>query len=162
MNQAQIVWKEAGVHNVEDAKARVAVLGASGQTATPTIYPRVLNNIIGTKFRIVTGYKGAPESCLAMERGEVAGCMVDLGLVKATKAHWLKENKVSILFQMALQPDLDFRHVPSYSSLGRTDDERKMLSVYSFSSDVGRSIMAPPNIPPEIVRRAKTARDEGH
>ena len=143
MNEAQIVWRNAGVHSVEDAKVRVAVLGASGPTATPTIYPRVLNNIVGTKFRIVTGYKGAPESCLAMERGEVSGCMVDLGLVKATKSHWLKENKVSILFQMALEADPDFRDVPTYSSLGRNDDERKMLSVYSFSSDVGRSIMAP-------------------
>lgn len=138
--------------------------------------------------------------------------MVDLGLVKATKAHCLKENKVSILFEIALQPDPDFRHSPTYFSLGRPNNEHKMLSAYSFSSNVGRSIMAPPNIlevrvailrrafsvivkdddfredalrsnmdlnvllgeelqkiieeaaniPPEIVLRAKTARDERH
>ncbi len=160
MNEAQIVWRNAGVHSVEDAKLRVAVLGASGPTATPSVYPRVLNNIVGTKFQIVMGYKGAPDSCLAMERGEVSGCMVDLGLVKATKAHWLKENSVSILYQMALQADADFPNVPTYSSLGRSDDERKMLSVYSFSSDVGRSIMAPPEIPAdrvEVLRRAFSA-----
>lgn len=157
MNEAQIVWRSAGVHSVEDAKLRVAVLGASGPTATPSVYPRVLNNIVGTKFQIVMGYKGAPESCLAMERGEVSGCMVDLGLVKATKSHWLKENSVSILYQMALQADTDFPNVPTYSSLGRSDDERKMLSVYSFSSDVGRSIMAPPEIPADRVALLRKA-----
>ena len=159
MNEAQVVWREAGVNTIAEALIRTAVVGASGPTATPTIYPRVLNNIIGAKFKIVTGYKGAPESCLAMEKGEVGGCMIDLGLVRNTKKHWTAENKVSILYQMASEPDPDFPGVPTYSSLGRNNDEKQMLSIYSFSSDVGRSILAPPGVPSQRIAILREAFD---
>ena len=106
---------------------------------------------MGTKCKIITGYSGAPESCLAMERGEVQGCLNDIGNMKATKRAWIDGKKIGALFQMGKTVDPICPSIPHYASLCKTEDDRNVLAVFSISADVGRAIMAPPGIPPARV-----------
>lgn len=159
INEAEVVWLASGAVTIEDAFRKEIVLGASGPTATPTVYPRVLNAIAGTRFKIVTGYSGAPESCLAMERGEVQGCLLDYANIKTTKRAWLEGRKIGVLFQMAATPDPMFPGVRHYASFGKTEEDRQALAVYAVSAEVGRAVMAPPGIPEARVAALRAAFD---
>jgi tripartite-type tricarboxylate transporter receptor subunit TctC len=73
------------VKSIQDAFDKESVLGATGRSATPTVYPSVLNNVIGTKFKIVMGYEGSVACMLAMERGEVDGHSTSWDGVKSAR-----------------------------------------------------------------------------
>jgi tripartite-type tricarboxylate transporter receptor subunit TctC len=67
------VWTASPVKTIQDVMDNEVILGGTGRSATPTVYPSVLNNVIGTRFKIVMGYEGSTSAMLAMERGEVDG-----------------------------------------------------------------------------------------
>ena len=74
------------VKSIADAFDKTAILGATGRSATNAIYPTVLNNVLGTKFKIVTGYEGSAAAMLAMERGEVEGHSATYDTLKTVHA----------------------------------------------------------------------------
>ena len=82
-----------------DARKREIVAGASARGAITFIYPAMMNEFLGTKFKIVTGYPGGNQINLAMERGEVEARNNTWSSWKATKADWLKEKKISVIAQ---------------------------------------------------------------
>ena len=84
------VWHTTGVKNIEDARKREVVAGASARGAITFIYPQMMNEFLGTKFKIVTGYPGGNQINLAMERGEVEARNNTWSSWKATKADWLE------------------------------------------------------------------------
>ena len=93
---------------IDDARKREVVAGASARGAITFIYPQMMNELLGTKFKIVTGYPGGNEINLAMERGEVEARNNTWSSWKATKAAWLKEKKINVIAQAGPRaPDLD-------------------------------------------------------
>ncbi len=73
--EMQLMWHTSPTKSLEDAKSRRTVIGATGTSSPSTIVPKLLNDVIGTKFNIVGGYPGTSDSALAMERGEVEGTL---------------------------------------------------------------------------------------
>ena len=125
--------------------------GGSGPMAPAVIYPRLLNALGGTKFKMVTGYGGAAESCLAMEKGEIDGCLLAWSTVKAAKRSWLDEKKANIIVQWGATRHPELPEVPSMVELGRTPDDRAVLALYASATEIGKSIVAPPGVPADRV-----------
>jgi tripartite-type tricarboxylate transporter receptor subunit TctC len=157
--EINVVWHTSGIKTIADAKKKETVLAGTGPTTPSEVFPRVLNKVVGTKFKVVGGYGGSSEGVLAMERGETMGALLSWASLKATKQDWLTDKKVAILVQYAVQKHPDMPGVPTMVELGETEDARKILAFYASGAEIGRSIMAPPGIPVERVHALRAAFD---
>lgn len=149
----------APVKTIKDAFAQEAILGGTGRSGTPTVYPSVLNNVLGMKFKIVMGYEGSVAAMLAMERGEIEGHSTSLDGVKAAHEDWIRDRKVNILVQYGLRPHPDLPDVPLSIDLGRTPEEVQILRIVANATEVGKMTLAPPGVPAERVQALRRAFD---
>src|SRR6195256_4101837 len=103
-----VSWFKSGVTSIEQVMARQLIVGAPGGTAG-VIYANAMNALVGTKFKLVTGYPGGNEVNLAMERGEIDGrASNSWASWKSTRPDWVKDKKIVVLVQIGLKraPDL--------------------------------------------------------
>ena len=152
------------VKTIEDALRTQVVLAATGRSATPAVYPGVLNKVLGTKFKIVVGYEGSIACMLAMERGEADGHSTSWDGLKSAHEDWVKTKKVNILVQYGLRRHPDLPDVRTTVELGRNPTEVQVLRVVANATEVGKMMLTTPGVPPErldALRRAfdKMARD---
>jgi tripartite-type tricarboxylate transporter receptor subunit TctC len=164
-NSVAYIWHTAGIKTFKDVTEREVVLGGTGVGSSIVIYPIVMNNLLGTKFKIVLGYKGVGEIDIAMERGEVQARTGSYAALRDEHPDWLKENKVVIVAQIGATRDKNLKDVPLMTELGRTDRDRQILRLISSPIALGRPFLAPPGVPPEtaaILRNAfqATMRDQ--
>jgi tripartite-type tricarboxylate transporter receptor subunit TctC len=152
-------WHTSKVKTLADALAHEATLGATGVGSTVYIYPNVLNRVLGTKFKIVSGYEGTTQSALAMERGEVEGMSTGWFTVKTTKKDWLDNRKVNIIVQFVAERHPDLPNVPTMVDMARTSEERQLFRLFSNEGDIGKAIMAPPDLPPATLTTLRRAFD---
>src|SRR3712207_3260388 len=158
-NNTTVTWHTSGVKTIEDAKAREVTMGATGGS-TSSQYPKAMNSVLGTKFRIITGYPGGNDINLAMERGEVAGRGSDSWASwKGTRPDWLREGKINILVQIGLTKAPDLQHVPLLMDLAGNPEDRAVLKLLSAPSVIGRPIFGPPGVPAERVKALRQAFD---
>src|SRR5690606_1029341 len=112
-----------GFKTVEDLRARPIVVPASGLGADSAVYPFVVNALLGTKMKVVTGYRGAGDFMLAIERGEVEGSGgSSVSTLRSTRPAWLKEKSIDVLLQLALRKHPDFPDVPLVTDLAASED----------------------------------------
>ncbi|HSM20058.1 MAG TPA: tripartite tricarboxylate transporter substrate-binding protein, partial [Hyphomicrobiales bacterium] len=129
-----------------------------GPGADTDTFPRVMNNILDTKLKLVTGYPGGNDVLLAMERGEVEGrCGYSWSSAKSRKADWLEEGKMRVLIQMSTGKHEDLPNVPLIMDLADTDTERDVLELIFARQEFGRPFVAPPGVPEERVEALRTA-----
>ena len=156
-----IAWHTAPAKTVQDVFNTELIVGGAGMTAQETIYPRAFNKLLGTKFKIVTGYPGSTELLLAMERGEVHGfCGIGWTFVKLRKGDWLKEGKINILFQMALNKHPELPDIPAIQDFAKTPEDRRVIEFLLAPQEMGRPFFAPPGVPPERVAALRAAFDQ--
>ncbi len=161
VNNVLFVSAASGVTTFDEAKRKVLAIGATGASSPSVLYPQVSNNLLGTKFKIVSGYPGAGDINLAMERHEVDGHGSESwASLKSTRPDWVREHAVNILFQVGVKREADLPAVPLWSELARNDDERKILEALSGYIAVGRPILTAPNVPNDRVRALRQAFDE--
>jgi tripartite-type tricarboxylate transporter receptor subunit TctC len=147
------------VKTIQDAFTKVAILGATGSSATNAIYPSVLNNVVGSKFTLVQGYKGSAETILAMERGEVEGHSSTFDTLKSVRPDWVKNKTVNIVVQYMLKRHPELPDVPTSSELARNDEERAILRAVSSAAEIGKFVLTTPEVPPERVAALRKAFD---
>jgi len=134
--ETMAVWHTAGVKSIDDVRKKEVVAGASARGAITFIYPAMMNEFLGTKFKIVTGYPGGNQINLAMERGEVEARNNTWSSWKATKADWVKEKKIAVIAQAGPRaPDLD---APSVEDAARTPEERQLIELVVSGTQFGR------------------------
>ncbi len=153
------VWSDSPVKSIKDVLAREVVLGATGRSATPTVYPGVLNNVLGTKFKLVMGYEGSTTAMLAMERGEVEGHSTSWDGLRAFRPDWVRQNKVNILVQYGVKRHPDLPDVPTSVELGRTPEEQQILRIVAHATEVGKMVLTAPDVPVERVTALRRAFD---
>jgi tripartite-type tricarboxylate transporter receptor subunit TctC len=143
-----MVWHTAPAQTVDEVK-RVEIALAITQPGTSTsMIAAALNDLVGTKFRLVRGYQGSPGMALAMERGEVhAMGGISWDAVKTTKQDWLKEKKARVLYTFGMRRLTDLPDVPALIELAVDDASRAILSLIGGGAEVGRSLVAEPGIP---------------
>ena len=159
-NLLTVAWHTSGVKSIEDAKAKEIPTGATGAGSGTALYPTVMNHLLGTKFKIVMGYKTSSDIDLAMERGEVA---VRSGGSYAGLVHdhpdWLKDKKVNILTQIGAEREAELPDVPLMHELAQNGEQREILKLISSPVSLGRPFFAPPEVPAERVAALRRAFD---
>jgi tripartite-type tricarboxylate transporter receptor subunit TctC len=158
-NNTTATWHASGVRTIEDAKRREVTMGATGGS-TSSQYPKAMNALLGTRFKIILGYPGGNDINLAMERGEVDGRGSNSWASwKATRPNWLAENKINILVQIGLKKAPDLPGVPLLMELGENPEDRGLLRLLSASTQIGRPIFTTPGAPTERVAALRAAFD---
>jgi tripartite-type tricarboxylate transporter receptor subunit TctC len=160
VNNTLALWHTTGVKTVEEATKKDLAIGATGASSPSVLYPQVSNNLLGTKFRIITGYPGGGDINIALERGEVDGRGSNSWASwKSTKADWLRDKKLNILFQVGPKREPDLPDVPLWSELAKSHEQRQVLEILSGDVAVGRPIIAPPGVPADRVKALRAAFD---
>src|ERR1700676_1524933 len=158
-NNSTACWSTSGIKTIEDAKKRQVVVGATGGS-TSSQYPKAMNALIGTKFKIIIGYPGGNDINLAMEKGEVDGRGSNAwGAWKSTRPDWLRDKKINILVQIGLTKAPDLPDVPLLMDLASNDQDRSIFKLLSASSTIGRPVFTSPGVPAERVKALRDAFD---
>lgn len=151
------VWHTAPAQTLEQAKEKEVIIGATGRASPTFVVPQVLNEIVGTKFKMVLGYRGISDLNLAMERGEIQGRGASWTSVVTSTPHYITEKKLKALIVDGLSREPTLPDVPLLVQLARNDKERGALKLIAAASEFGRAVWAPPGTPPErvaVLRRA--------
>lgn len=140
------IWHTTPVKTLQDATKRETVLGATAAGATSSIMPNVMNQIVGTKFKITKGYPGTTGAMLAMERGEVEGSHATAENLVIGKPDWLRDKKVNVVVQYAQERHAAFPDAPAMVEFGKTDEDKQVLALFGSTAEIGRSLVAPPGV----------------
>jgi hypothetical protein len=136
--ETMAVWSKTGVKSIDDLRKRETVAGASARGAITYFYPAMMNELLGTKFKIVTGYTGGNQINLAMERGEVEARNNTWSSWKATKPQWLKDKLITVIAQAGPRAaDLD---APSVEQLAHNPEERQLIELVVSGTQLGRPL----------------------
>jgi len=150
------VWHTAGVASIADAQRREIVVAASNKGAITYTFPHMLNELLGTRFKIVSGYQGNSTMTVAMERGEVQGVTNSWDSWKAFNPAWIAERKIKILVQDEPKAK-DLADVPSVQELARNADDRRVIELIVAGDALGKPVAASPNVPAERVKALREA-----
>jgi tripartite-type tricarboxylate transporter receptor subunit TctC len=153
------VMNTSSVKAIGDAFNHVAVLGATGKASTNFIYPNVMNNVLGTRFKIVAGYDGTADVMLAMDRGEVDGNSATYDGLVDLHENWVKTKRVNIIVQYALKRDPLLPDVPTMVELARTKEQSQIFRAVSSASDIGKFLVTTPGVPSDRVATLRRAFD---
>ena len=152
------VRTSSGVTSIEDVMKREVTAAASGATSGSAVSARLLNALLGTKFKIVTGYPGGSEAMLAMENGEVDARVVT-GFAGPEAIHvngWISKGQAKLLLQLAVKKHPNYQHVPLIMDFAKSDQDRAVMELMFIGQELGRPFFASPGIPAD---RAKALQD---
>jgi tripartite-type tricarboxylate transporter receptor subunit TctC len=153
------VWHTAPAQTLEEARQKEVIVGSTGRTSPTHIVPQVLNEIHGTKFKIVSGYNGVAQLNLAMERGETQGRGASWISVVAAKPEYITEKKLKPLVVDGLSRDPLIPDAPRLIELAKTEKERQAVTLISASAEFGRAVFAAPETPPDRLATLRKAFD---
>lgn len=150
-----------GMKRIEDARERQVLMGATGTGSYTMLYPALLNNVLGYKFKIVSGYRSTNEIHLAMERGEVSGRAGNFfSSLKAQNPDWLATGKIDILLQIGAVRDPEWPNVPLLTDLAQTDEQRQIFKLFSAEIALGRLFVTTPGVPQDRLAALRKAFNE--
>jgi tripartite-type tricarboxylate transporter receptor subunit TctC len=150
-----LVWHTVPVNSIEDATRREVIMGVGGGASSATFYGKLLNSVLGTKFKLVTGYSGMASALLAMERGETEGFPNTLwNSLRGTKPEWIAEKKVKFLLQYSRirNPDPALAGVPLARDVAKNAEDRQLIDAAVAPFDLGRPFTMAPGVDPEHVK----------
>jgi tripartite-type tricarboxylate transporter receptor subunit TctC len=157
MVDVAVALPKSGLTSFEDTRKREVTVGAGNSTSTSAIYARALNAYAGSRFKIVTGYGGTAEIQLAAERGEVdVNGGESLPAIIVQYPEWL-QGKAVLLYQSGLKRYSLLPQVPTMTELATGDEGKTVMAALAGTSEIGRSILTPPGVPPERVAALRTA-----
>ena len=141
------ILNRAGIKSVEDARTKTVVLGSTGTASAQYIVPNAMNRLLGTKFKLIPGYKVITDAFMAMESGEADGIFTNYATLVQARPDWTSGNKLTYIAQSSDIRDPAFRDVPLLQEL--TDDrvQQEAFRFLAMSRLAGKMIVAPPDIP---------------
>ncbi len=152
------VWHTAGVTTIAQAKKKEVIVGGTGVGSGTVIFPTILNALLGTKFKIVQGYKSGRTIDLAMERGEVFGRSGNtFESIQAVNPQWLTSGKLKIIAQVGLRKEKGYESIPLVSELVTNKSDRQVINLYSGVVDVGSPIFTNQGVPKARVAALRKA-----
>jgi tripartite-type tricarboxylate transporter receptor subunit TctC len=156
-----VAWKGSGISKLEDTFTKELIVGGTGQAADTDQFPRILNGVLGTKFKIVTGYPGGNDVTLAMERGEVKGrCGWSWSSVVATHKRWVDDGSITVLVQLSLSKHPELPNVPLVMDFAKSEDQQQMFKLIFARQVMGRPYLAPPGVPKDRADALRKAFNE--
>jgi tripartite-type tricarboxylate transporter receptor subunit TctC len=160
-NQVLVTWHTSPTKTLKQLMTRETVIGSSQAGSISIQMPAVLNNIVGTKIKIVFGYPDGRDINLAMERGEVEGRATNpWASYVATDPLYVQQKLIIPIIQMGMTKDPDLQQVPLMRDLAKNAADRAVLDFMSKAVSVGRPIATTPGVPAERVAALRKAFDE--
>jgi tripartite-type tricarboxylate transporter receptor subunit TctC len=149
-------WHSSQTKTIADLKTRETLVATTGAISQAEIDSTMLNGVVGTKFKLIRGYKGSGEAALAVERGEADGSLMPWEFIKSAHGDWLRDRKVNLVVRYVRHPITERPQVPSVWDLAETSEQRAVIDVFLGPDEMGQPIAAPPGVPRE---RLATLRD---
>lgn len=143
-----VVRPDSPAKTLEEAKTHEVLIGIPGVGSASVLSLFAANNLLGTKFKLISGYQSGSEIRMAVERGEIHGTM---SVLWGTNADWVRQNNLAVMFRAAPRPYPGLEGVPAMVDFARNDDELRVLRLFSSYTQLGQSFAAPPKTPPERV-----------
>jgi tripartite-type tricarboxylate transporter receptor subunit TctC len=156
-HNACIANSSAKVKTANDLRSNQLILGDTGPGTGTRSYPKVLNDLLGYKFKLVSGFRSSADVFLAMERGEVEGICESLDSINQRKPDWIPNKVVNVLLQAGAESRPELKGVPNVLTLARNDEERQLLEYLYAGQDIGRPFVAPPGMPPDRLKMLRDA-----
>ena len=157
-------WAGSGVRTLEDARQREVTVGATGPNVTMQ-YPLAVNELFGTKFKVIHGYPGGSDIDLAMERGEVDGKgQFSWSTLKSTKRDWLRDKKVTLILQLGARKEPEISEymgydVPLASEIAKNEEDLMVIELLTSGEVIGRPLLTTPGVPADRVTALRRAFD---
>jgi tripartite-type tricarboxylate transporter receptor subunit TctC len=146
------------VTKFDDLFTKQLTIGSTGAADDTYQFPALINAVLGTKFKIVTGYPGGNDVSLALERGEVQGrCGWSWSSIKTTRVNWVRDRRIIVLVQMSLAKHPDLPDVPLIMALAKTDEQRQIFKMIFARQTMGRPYVAPPGVPADRLAALRKA-----
>jgi len=155
-----IARADAEVKSFKDLLTRELIIGASQPGTSTRDFPAMLNNMTGSKIRLVSGYPGTREITLAIEKGEVKGlCGFSWSSLKAQRPDWLTSGFIRVIVQEHDKghPDISKMGVPLAVDFARTPENRRVMELIYSSETFGRPYMLSPGVPADRVAALRKA-----
>ena len=156
-NGVVVAWRDAPVKSTADMFNTELITGMPGATMIPTVF----NAIIGTKFKVISGYPGNNEVIAAMERGEVQAIGEwSWPNLKTTKAAWLADGSIRLLMQIGTERNDDLKSVPLAQDFAKSEEDKRILDIFTSPRKLAYPLVLPPDVPADrvaVLREAFTA-----
>ena len=160
-NQLLVVWNKTRVQTLEEAKKTEVKIGSTGAGSASVQLPAFYNNVLGTRFKIISGYIGGQEIDLAMERGEVEGRGTNTYTgYQTSKPNWIADKLITPLIQVGLAKEPELPNVPLLLDQPVKPQDKPLLEYVSKAITVGRPVATTPGVPAERVAALRKAFDE--
>jgi tripartite-type tricarboxylate transporter receptor subunit TctC len=155
--EVMYTWFTSPTKTFKNAQERETIMGGTGPTSPTITYLKQLNILAGTKFKPISGFGGTTEVNLAMERGEVEGSIKSWASMKVDNPDWLRDKKVNIILQFALDKPSDLPNVPLMMEIGKTYADSQALRFFAAGNAMGRATFGPPVLPADRIAALRTA-----
>jgi tripartite-type tricarboxylate transporter receptor subunit TctC len=152
-----IASDKAKVKTVKDLFETELIIGNTGVGTGTYSYPKALNGLIGTKFKLISGFPSSSDVFLAMERGEVDGICESLDSVTGKRPDWISSKKVNVLFQGGVEPSPELKDVPFVLDLAKNDEQKQAIEFLYAGQGIGRPFVAPPDMPADRLKMLRDA-----
>jgi tripartite-type tricarboxylate transporter receptor subunit TctC len=150
-------WHTSATRTLADLKTRETLIATTGALSQAEINSTMLNGVVGTKFKLIRGYKGSGEAALAVERGEADGTLMPWEFLKSAHADWIREGQIAIVARYVRRPIRERPDIPSVYELAQTPEQQAVLALFLGADEMGHPIAMPPATPPERVAAVRAA-----
>jgi tripartite-type tricarboxylate transporter receptor subunit TctC len=157
ITEIMMTWHTSKTKSFDDALVHETPIGTTGPGSPSESYPKLLNGLRKSKFKIIGGYPASANALLATEKGEIDAAFTSWDTLKASKRDWIEQKRVNILVQFNTKRLAELPDVPSGVELAVTDEDRKILEFFISGSEVGRSFLTTPGVPAERLKLLRTA-----
>ena len=157
VNNAPLLFTASAspIHDWHDLFSKQAIIAAAGPA--PRLNYLLLNTVLGSRIKIMTGYPGSSEMMLAMERGEIDGLSMPWPVIKATKPEWIRDKTIVPILQTGAEKHPELSNIPRMIDLTHNDEDRQLFEFFALPSLAGRGMVAPPDLPKERTDELRTA-----
>ena len=153
-------WHTSPIKTIQQAQQREVIVAAAAAPTNTAIMPKVLNALLGTKFKPIIGYDPGAGLTMAIERQEAEGiCGLSWSTMKASRPHWIREKLLNVIVQMGLEKLPDLPNVPAALDLVTDAGKKQVLTLILMRQEPGRPVAAPPGIPGDRLAALRSAFD---
>jgi tripartite-type tricarboxylate transporter receptor subunit TctC len=145
------LWHTTKINNLKQVQDNPVTIGTSGFGSAGSVFPRLANKVLGTKFKLIYGYKGGGAINVSIERGETFGRWNFYSGFTGVRPTWIPEKKVVPVLAMGPRHP-GMKGVPHFTDLLKDGSyERQLYDVFGMDLEVGQAFYAPPGTPMKIV-----------
>jgi tripartite-type tricarboxylate transporter receptor subunit TctC len=152
-------WQRSAIKTLADLKTMETLIASTGPLTQAEINSTMLNGVVGTRFRLIRGYKGSAEAALAVERGEADGTLMPWEFLKSAHPDWIRDGKISIVARYVRRPIPGRPDIRSVYELAETDEQKSVLNLFLGSDEMGHPIAMPPDVPRDRLEAVRQALD---